>query len=118
MNLLQKKNILYIYFSFQCFACILNFILLTGCIIFCFVITILGSETPQPAKIYIPFYLIIFFIISVFLAYFILTIFSTIATKIFIQNKPLTKLQKICSIAFILITLPLYLFIIIIPFLL
>lgn len=112
MKPVTKKVLLKLYFYFQCFADVLNFILFIFSIIISFAWYVLGQGSYNPTDILIKFYLETAIFVLIFLGYFILTYVATFSTKNILQNKPLTKLQKFSAIIFPIITVPLYLYLI------
>ncbi len=108
MKLSIKKKLLKLYFCFQCFAIVLNFVLFIFSIIISFALYVLGQGSYNPTEILIKFYLDMSVFVLIFFGYFILTCEAAISTKSILQNKPLTKLQKFSAVVFPIITVPLY----------
>ena len=112
MKLTTKKNLLNLYFYFQCFAVVLNFVFFIFSILISFAWYILGQGSYNPKNVLIKFYVETSIFILIFFAYFMLTLVSAISTKNILQNKPLTKLQKFSVVIFPIITVLLYLYLI------
>ena len=112
MKPLTKNVLLNVYFYFQCFAIVYNFICFIASILLSFTWYVLGQGSHNPADVLIVFYIEISIFIFITFGYFILTPIAAISTKNILQNKPLTKLQKFSAVIFPIITVPLYLFLI------
>lgn len=114
---LYNLKFVYVYFFIQFLAIIINSIIFLGLLVLCFIINALMHDMPRTFNDMLQFYLWSSFIIILYIAYFACTLIATIATKNKIDNKPLTKFQKICVVIFPIITVPLYLYILIKVFL-
>lgn len=110
MSFLSLKNILILYFVFQSFVAIINcvlFIMLAKVPLYLF---ILFLEYKRMIWEHIIFWSIIILVALALIGYLIINFLSLRATKNLIKLQPLTKLQKISSVIFPIITVPLYSF--------
>lgn len=108
MNNLFLRILLNLYFYFQCFATIINFILFV--LLSFFFVYLYGSVAESQILLNIVTYLFLAIIILlIFQLYVIITPISAIATMKILLNKTLTKLQKFSLVSFPIITILLYL---------
>ena len=107
-----KDVLLKIYYVFQCFAVVLNFVFFILGIIISFVTFILFNEYQRTNIENYIFIGICIFLNCIILCIIFTSIISTISTKNILQNKPLTKPQKFSAVIFPIITVPLYLYLI------
>ena len=111
MNNLFLRILLNIYFCFQCFATIINFILFV--LLSFFFIYFYGLIAEAQILLNIIVYIILaILILIIFQLYVIITPISAITTQKKLSNKTLTKLQKVSFISFPIVTIPLYICII------
>lgn len=104
------KFLLKLYFVIQCVFLLLHIWLFFSIAKLLLIILCLGGDYIRTFYDARPFLLIVVLILFLYLLYVCITVISIIATKDFIQEKLLTKLQKICIISFPIITIPIYIF--------
>ena len=97
MKISLPVKLLNLYYLFQNFIAVTNYLLIFGFIFFTYFAFSLGSPTENDFVHYILLDISLF---SAIIFYFVITIISIKATKNFMQNIPLTKIQKFSAILF------------------